>query len=189
MRYYELVEQYDPELRLLEEGFLQTVTQAVANFANRPIQIVNNATGALIVIKNVIGNADTCETVTYLMRKQIVQFLKTLPEIISTQVWKAVPKGYAIVDFLSMLILLPSLKYIAGKLKGLIGDGIGDTINNLAEKLANVRQIATGLLNAGANSIFGVFQGLGLANELLFDVLNTIHTKIKSTAPQPAQNT
>ncbi len=179
MRYAEII----CEQSLLEEGFLDTLTKALANTVARPFRIVNNATSALMVIKDVISDAKRCESVCFLLRKQIIRFIKSLPKTIGDALWRVVPRGYTVADFLGMIILLPAATFIADKVKGLAGDTIEDGISNLVNRLTNLKSLASGLLSAGAQSIFGVFQTLGLADDLLFQTLSAIHQKIKVAAP------
>ncbi len=183
MRYAEII----CEQQALEEGFLDTISKAVANMASRPIQAVNNAASSLVVIRNVIADAKQCESVCFLLRKQIIRFIRPFPKMIADALWKVVPKGYTVLDFLGMIILLPAATYIATQIKGLVGDTISDTLQNLVDKLTNLKTICASVLGAGAQGIFGAFKMLGLADELLFQTLDGINSKMKAVQVQPAQ--
>ena len=183
MRYAEII----CEQAVLEEGFLDTLTKAVASMATRPFQAVTNAASALVVIKNVIADAKQCETTCFLLRKQIIRFIQPFPKVIADTLWKVVPKGYTVLDFLGMIILLPAATHIANQIRGLVGDTISDTLQNLVDKLTNLKAICANVLGAGAQGIFAAFKMLGLADELLFQTLDSINSKMKAVQVQPAQ--
>lgn len=183
MRYAEII----CEAQILEEGFLENITKAVANMATRPFQIVNNAASALGVIKDVISDSNRCQSICFLLRKQIIRHVQGFPNTIKTALWQVVPKGYAVADFLGMIIFLPAATFIASKIKGMVGDTFDDTVTNIVDKLTDLKTIATNVLSAGAQGIFGAFQALGLADDLLFKTLSDIHQKMK--IPEPASET
>lgn len=183
MRYSEII----CEQQSLEEGFLDSVSNAVANVAMRPIRAVNNAMTSLVVIKNVISDAKICESVCFILRKKIIQMIKPFPKMVGDALWKLVPKGYALMDFIGMLILMPAATFIATQVKNLVGDTVTDTIQNLVEKLTDLRSICSQIISTGANGLFSAFQALGLADDLLFQTLTAVNEKLNAVQIRPAQ--
>lgn len=175
MRYCEIIIESQ-----LHEGFLDAIASKVGGMVKKPFQMVNNTTTSLIVMSNVLTDETKCETICFLLRKQLGRQLQGMPQIVRAKLQRVIPRGYSPRDFLGMLVLLPALSFIGQKSRDIKGDTLGEMSTALIGKLTNLNGIVNGIVSAGANGIFGAFQMLGLADQLLFGVLNGIHQKMKA---------
>jgi hypothetical protein len=176
MRYSEIINESQ-----LYEGFVDSIKSKIDSIVNKPFQMVNNAVTSLVVIHNVISDANKSESICFLLRKQIVRKLKNIP-LVSKKLWNVVPRGYGPADFLGMLILLPAIGYIESKTKNIKDGTLDSVLEALVEKLTDLKTIVTGVVNMGATGIFGAFNTLGIADEFLFQILNGIHQKMKAVS-------
>lgn len=182
MRAYEIVglnEGYLTE-EMLIEGFVDSLARAVGNKVQEQITVVNNTATAMVVLYKAVSNPQYLETITFLLKKQIKTNLKQFPDGPFKQaIVKVFPQGRGLKDFLKALLLEATVKGVmkAGKLaKAEALDQIKDQVLNLESLLG---------LAANGVGIFQVLKALGIANEVLFEMLTYLNTKIMTAPVQP----
>lgn len=182
MRAYEIVglnEGYLTE-QMLIEGFVDSLARAVGNKVQEQITVVNNTATAMVVLYKAVSNPQYLETITFLLKKQIKTNLKSFPDGTFKQaIVRMFPQGRGLRDFLMALLLEATVKGVmkAGKLmKAEALDQIKDQVLNLESLL--------GLASNGVG-IFQVLKALGIANEVLFEMLTYLNNKIMNAPVQP----
>lgn len=141
-------------------------------------------------------NPEYLETVVFLIKKDIKQKLKALGDgPIMTKfrqfVMRLYPDGRKLLDFIKCCIICAALKMVRGlvdkfdsakKVGGEIVDNIKDkakeVVGELINKMTGLDQMISSL--SQASGVFTILQGLGIANDLLFELLTNVNKKIQS---------
>lgn len=194
MRLYEIDQQISDEM--LCEGLMDSIRQYVGDKVTSTVAVVNNTASAMLVIYKVASNPEYLETITFLLKKAIKQKMKALgtnPIIqkLMMGIRKVFPAGRGITDFIKALFLVSILNVLgmaAAKakdwIKGQVEDGIKQFLSVAVNKVISLDSIIGAMSNA--NGIFSLLTALGIANEVLFEILDYMNKKIVSAPGQPS---
>lgn len=185
-----------PNEELLIEGWLDSVKKALGDKVDQTVQTVSNTAAALQVFYKIGTNKEYLETVTFLIKKDIKQKLKNLGDgpimaKLKQLVMKIFPEGRGLMDFIKGCIICAVLKMAnslvdkfnsAKKIGGQVLDNVKDqaqeVVGNLLQKMTGLDTMVNQL--SQASGIFTILQALGIANDLLFELLTNINSKIQS---------
>lgn len=179
---------------LLCEGLMDSIRQYVGDKVSDTVKVVNNTATAMTVIYKVASTPSYLETITFLLKKGIKQKIKALGVNAFTKplmegISRMFPKGRGIVDFIKALFMVAILNVIgmmATKVKewvlGQVQDTVVEFIKTAAAKVLSLDSIVASMSNA--NGIFALLSALGIANEVLFEVLDYMNKKIVNAPGQ-----
>lgn len=192
MRLYEIDKQISEDM--ICEGLMDSIRQYVGDKVTNAVSVVNNTASAMIVIYKVASNPEYLDTITFLLKKAIKQKMKALgsnPIIqkLMMAVRKVFPTGRGITDFIKAIFLVSILNVLgmaAAKakdwIKSQVEDGIKQFLSVAANKVVSLDAIVGAMTNA--NGIFGLLSALGIANEVLFEILDYMNKKIVNAPGQ-----
>lgn len=197
MRIYETVgfQSYLTEEMILE-GFLDSIKQSIGSKVDQAVTTVSNTVSALQVLYKIGTSPQFLDTATTMMKKQVRTMLKNLQsgEMVKKFVdlmTRLIPSGQNITDFLKMCLIAAAttfVKSVVDKFSSLaktgseaantIKDQAVDAIKTMLSQFAGIDGIVGNLTQA--SGIFAVLDNLGIANKLLFELLDYINKKIGS---------
>lgn len=179
MRYTDIVlfEAETLEDALLQEAFMSNLVKLAGDKINQQVANVTNAATAAQVLYKVMSKPEYTDTATFLLKKAIKTRLKGLDDgPLKQAMLNKFPAGRTGKDFLKGLVMICVLNAV-NVAKGTIKAQALDTIT---DSILNVDNLVTQILGAGAGGIGTVFQTLGIANTILFQVLTDINSKINA---------
>ena len=203
MRYTEIHQksfQLEPSVILQEqlnmaivEGFLDSAKKLLGDKVNQTITSVNNATTAVQLLFKVATIPEWLETTCGLLRKYIRSILKSMPDsalkaLIQDKYTKYSSTNH-LTSFFINIILLIVLKYFSKsflmkRAQDDAQDAAKDSVNwkavqeFLVGKISNIETWISGV--GDATGIFTILKWLKIGNDLLFQTLTNIWTKIRS---------
>lgn len=167
---------------------MDSIRQVVGDKISSTVSTVNNTATAMVVIYKVASDEKYLDTITFLLKKAIKQKIKALGQspVISKLVkamWVVFPQGRSIKDFLKALFLVSILNVLGMAmskakdwLKGQVEDQVMGFIKGAANRVMNLDSLVGAMSNA--NAIFGFLAAIGVANEVLFKILDYMNEKI-----------
>lgn len=185
-----------PNEDLLLEGWLDSVKKSLGNKVDQAVTVVNNTASALQLFYKIGTNPEYLDTVVFLIKKDIKNKLKALGDgPIMTKfrefVWKIYPEGRKLLDFVKCCIICATLKLVGGLVEKYnsakkvgteiinnVRDQAQEIVGGLIKNMVGLDQMVGSLTQA--SGVFAILQGLGVANELLFELLTNINKKIQS---------
>lgn len=185
-----------PNEDLLLEGWLDSVKKSLGNKVDQAVTTVTNTATALQVFYKIGTNPEYLDTVVFLIKKDIKQKLKALGNgpimtKFRTFIMSIYPDGRKLLDFVKCCIICAALKLVgklvekydsAKKIGGEVVDNIKDkaqeVVGGLVQKMTGLDQMINSLTQA--SGVFTILQALGVANELLFELLSNVNRKIQS---------
>lgn len=179
MRYTEIVlfEADSLEDALLQEALMANLAKMVGNKINQRVSTVTNAVTAAQVLYKVMAKPEYTEIATFLLKKAIKTRLKNMEDSpLKQAVSSKFPTGRTGKDFLKGLVIICVLNAVTMAKDTIKAQALGTITNSVL----NVDNLITQIVGAGAGGIGTVFQALGIANDILFQVLTDINTKIAS---------
>ena len=179
MRYTDIVlfEAESLEDALLQEAFMSNLVKLAGDKINQQVANVTNAATAAQVLYKVMSKPEYTDTATFLLKKAIKTRLKGLDDgPLKQAMLSKFPAGRTGKDFLKGLVMICVLNAV-NVAKGTIKAQALDTIT---DNILNLDNLVTQILGAGAGGIGTVFQTLGIANTILFQVLTDINSKINA---------
>lgn len=198
MRLYE-IEGFGSSLNeeMLMEGWLDSVKKALGDKVSQGVTAVNNTIAALQVFYKIGTNPQYLESATFLLKKGIKNKLKYLDggqatTALKNAVIKAYPQGRGLVDFIkgcmieAVLQAYGKISDTVSSAKNMTKDGLDqakDKIFDWAKDMSGLDSMISSM--TGANAIFMILRGMGIASDLLFSTLSTINQKIGSIAVNP----
>ncbi len=171
---------------------MDSIKQIVGDKISSTVTVVNNTATAMVVIYKVASDPKYLDTITFLLKKAIKQKIKSLgtnPLIapLIKAMWAMFPKNRNVQDFLKALFIVSILNVIGMAMakakdwiKGQVEDQLVSFIKSATAKVMNLDSLIAAMGNA--NAIFGLMAALGVANEVLFRILDYMNDKI-ITAP------
>jgi hypothetical protein len=175
---------------------MDSVKKALGGKVDQAVTVVNNTASALQVFYKIGTNPEYLDTVVFLIKKDIKQKLKALGNgPIMTKfrefVDKIFPAGRKLLDFVKCCIICAALKFVGGLVEKFntakkvggqmldqIKDQAQDVVGELLQKMTGLDTMVNGLTQA--SGVFAILKGLGIANELLFELLTNVNKKIQS---------
>ena len=181
---------------ILLEGWIDSVKKTLGDKVDQAVTVVSNTASALQVFYKIGTNPEYLESVTFLIKKDIKQKLKALGDgpIMSKLrdfVVKIFPQGRKLLDFVKCCIICAALKLVgdlvdkynsAKKIGSEVIDNVKDkakeVVGGLIQQMSGLDQMVNQLTQA--SGIFSILQALGIANDLLFELLTNVNKKIQS---------
>lgn len=179
MRYTEIIlfEADSLDDALLQEAFMANLVKMVGNKVNQQVSNVSNAVTAAQVLYKVMSKPEYTETATFLLKKAIKTRLNELDDSPFKQaVISKFPPGRTGKDFLKGLVMICVLNAVTMAKDSLKAEAIG----TITSGILNIDNLVTQILGASAGGVGTVFQSLGVANAILFQVLTDINNKINN---------
>lgn len=197
MKIYETVG-FQPYLteEMILEGFLDSIKQSIGNKVDQAVTTVSNTVSALQVLYKIGTSPQFLDTTVTLMKKQIRATIKNLQsgEMVkkfTDLMTRLIPSGQNITDFLKLCLIAAAttfVKTLVEKFSSLaktgseaavtVKDQAVDAIKTMLSQFSGLDGMVSGLTQA--SGIFTVLDNLGIANKLLFELLDTINKKIGS---------
>lgn len=185
-----------PTEEMILEGWLDSVKKTLGDKTDQAVKVVNNTATALQVFYKIGTNPKYLDTIVTLLKKDIRTKLKglgngplmtKLREFIS----KLIPEGNKLLDFVKACIVCAVLKFASGLVDKFnsakkIGqaaienakDAASEVVSGLIQKMTGLDAMISGL--SQASGIFAILKSLGVANELLFEILGKLNHKIEN---------
>ncbi len=179
MRYTEIVlfEADSLEDALLQEAFMANLAKMIGTKVNQQVTNVSNAATAAQVLYKVMSKPEYTETATFLLKKAIKTRLKDLEDSPFKQaVISKFPPGRTGKDFLKGLVMICVLNAVTLAKDTLKAQALG----TITDSIINIDNLVTQILGASTGGVGTVFQTLGVANAILFQVLTDINAKINN---------
>jgi hypothetical protein len=179
MRYTDIVlfEAETLEEALLYEAFMSNLVKLAGDKINQQVTNVSNAATAAQVLYKVMSKPEYTDTATFLLKKAIKTRLKNVDDGPFKQaILNKFPPGRTGKDFLKGLVIICVLNAV-NVAKGTI---TAQVLDNVTDSILNIDNLVTQILGASAGGIGTVFQTLGIANTILFQVLTDINSKINA---------
>lgn len=197
MKIYETVG-FQPYLteEMILEGFLDSIKQSIGNKVDQAVTTVSNTVSALQVLYKIGTSPQFLDTTVTLMKKQIRSTIKNLQsgEMVkkfTDLMTRLIPSGQSITDFLKLCLIASAttfVKTLVEKFSSLaktgseaavtVKDQAVDAIKTMLSQFSGIDGIVSNLTQA--SGIFTVLDNLGIANKLLFELLDNINKKIGS---------
>jgi hypothetical protein len=182
MRYTEIIlfEADSLDDALLQEAFMANLVKLAGDKIGQQVSNVTNAATAAQVLYKVMSKPEYTDTATFLLKKAIKTRLKNLDDgPLKQAMLNKYPAGRTGKDFLKGLVMICVLNAVAVAKSAVTAQAL-DTVT---DSILNIDNIVTQVLGASAGGVGTVFQTLGIANTILFQVLTDINSKINAVRP------
>ena len=180
MRYTDIIlfEADSLEEAMLYEAFMSNLVKLAGDKFKSQVTNVTNAATAAQVLYKVMSRPEYTEVATFLLKKAIKLKLKNMEDGPFKQaVSDKFPPGRTGKDFLKGLIIICVINAVS-----IVKDAAkAQALDAVTNSILNVDNLVTQILGASTGGVGTVFQTLGVANTILFQVLTDISVKINAT--------